>query len=334
MKRYFAAILVLAVTIMVPTYASAALSCAVVTTPASGSVTVFRIYKTSNSHAELPSQSNYTNLVSCSGVTNLSNSCSGNSKVVLKLAKQTNSHVEQADRLLYANSVCLSAPSGATLSVGYQTDNCNGFDTTVASMGSTTNAHVGDANAYPIKICASGSDPAPTPTAATPVLVSNGGGGGSVVITPVLQTAVIKQVVLAIATTTEPTLTLPLAPVVVQSTALPLPNTFTPVSMVKRIAGVNTSSSLASKKSENSLAKKSTGVGTTASFTTPRFILETGQSASAINALNGSGISLSSEVVQSVSQRHITIIRQAVGRLTASVVTVFKSLLQWFTRLF
>ncbi|MBI3626506.1 hypothetical protein HY224_00480 [Candidatus Uhrbacteria bacterium] len=132
------------------------LSCTVATTCASGAV-VFRIAATSNSHAELPSQSLYSQLVCCTGVTGLSNSCSGTFATVLKLQATTNSHVEQNSLSNYTNSVCLSVPAGGSVSVGYQSTNCSGFDTTVGSMSATTNAHVGDSTAFTTKICATGA---------------------------------------------------------------------------------------------------------------------------------------------------------------------------------
>ena len=129
------------------------LSCSVATTCATGT-TVFKMFSTSNSHSELASQSNYTQLVCCTGVTGLSNACSGTFATVLKLSGVTNAHAEQNSQSNYANSVCLQAPSGGSVSIGYQSTNCTGFDTTLASMSATTNAHVGDGAAYTTKICA------------------------------------------------------------------------------------------------------------------------------------------------------------------------------------
>lgn len=132
------------------------LTCTVATTCASGAV-VFRLASTANSHSELPGQSLYTQLVCCSGVTGLTNACSGTFATVLKLQATTNSHVEQNSLSNYTNSVCLSVPSGGSVSVGYQASNCTGFDTTVASMSATTNAHSGNSSAFSTKICATAS---------------------------------------------------------------------------------------------------------------------------------------------------------------------------------
>jgi hypothetical protein len=111
-----------------------------------------------NAHAELPSQSNpayNNNVVCCTNVIGLSNSCAGNSSTTLKLSSTTNAHVEQNNQANYTNNACISVPTGGTVTVGYQASNCTGFDTTLGSMANATNSHVGNAAAYPTKICAS-----------------------------------------------------------------------------------------------------------------------------------------------------------------------------------
>lgn len=129
------------------------LSCSVATSCPSG-VVIWRMSGTSNAHAELPSQANYSQLVCCSGVTGLGNSCSGTFATALKLSGTTNAHSEQNSQANYANSACIQAPTGGSVSVGYQSTNCTGFDTTLGSMSGVTNAHVGDGTAYTTKICA------------------------------------------------------------------------------------------------------------------------------------------------------------------------------------
>lgn len=129
------------------------LSCSVTTSCSSG-VVIWRMSGTSNAHAELPSQSNYSHLVCCSGVTGLGNTCSGTYATALKLSGSTNAHSEQSSQNNYANSACISVPSGGSVTVAYQANNCTGYDTTLGSMSGITNAHVGDGTAYTIKICA------------------------------------------------------------------------------------------------------------------------------------------------------------------------------------
>jgi hypothetical protein len=171
----------------------AAFSCTVSTT-CSGGVVLFNMKDTVNSHAESSSQSNYPNLVCCSGVTGLTNSCSGTYATVLRLSGTTNAHVEeggQATSTYNGNDACISVPSGGSVSVGYQDNSCTGFDTTVVSMATpVTNSHVGDASAYTRKVCASatgsGSPPPPPPPPPTPV------SGGNGIITPELKAKILK----------------------------------------------------------------------------------------------------------------------------------------------
>lgn len=133
------------------------LTCSISSNCASGTV-ILRLSDTTNAHAELPSQSNYSQGVCCTGVIGLGTSCSGTYATVLKLSGTTNAHAEQNSETNYANSACLSVPTGGTVSVGYQSGNCSGYDTTIGSMTGTTNAHVGEAAAYSIQICATATE--------------------------------------------------------------------------------------------------------------------------------------------------------------------------------
>lgn len=147
--------------------AYAGLSCTVRTSSCSGGeVEIFEMQNTTNSHAGLPAAS-YNNLVCCSGVTDLGNSCSGTFATALKLSGTTNAHVQQTGS--YAQSACISVPSGGSVSVGYQATNCTGFDTTLGSMSAATNAHVGDGTAYTTKICGTAAGAAPTISCSTNV---------------------------------------------------------------------------------------------------------------------------------------------------------------------
>ncbi|MSU74355.1 hypothetical protein EXS57_01080 [Candidatus Kaiserbacteria bacterium] len=139
------------------------LSCSVTTAAActGGTNTVIlRMSGTSNAHAELPSQANVnyaSNVVCCSGVTGLGNACSGTFATALKLSGVTNAHVQQTGS--YASNACISVPSGGSVSIGYQATNCTGFDTTLASMKTADNSHVGDTTAYTeFKICGTATD--------------------------------------------------------------------------------------------------------------------------------------------------------------------------------
>lgn len=133
------------------------LSCSVTTAAACTGTVIYRMSGTSNAHAELPSQSTAayaSNVVCCSGVTGLGNACSGTFATALKLSGVTNAHSEQNSQANYANNACIQAPSGGTVSIGYQATNCTGFDTTLGSMSGVTNAHMGNSAAYSaIQIC-------------------------------------------------------------------------------------------------------------------------------------------------------------------------------------
>jgi len=153
----------------------AALSCSVAASCSSPDIVVLRMTGTTNSHAELPSQSNYSQLVCCGGVSGLANSCTNTFGVALRLSDTTNAHVEENTESTAAydgNNACLSVSSG-TITIGYQNTNCTGFDTTVASISQTpTNAHIGDGSAYIRKICATASSGATT----------SSGGSGQIII--------------------------------------------------------------------------------------------------------------------------------------------------------
>lgn len=141
--------------------AFAVLSCSVTTSSGCTDVKVLRMSSSTNAHAELPDQSNPNydnNVVCCSGI--VSTSCSGAYATVVKLYNVTNSQVETFDNNNFSYSACISNVAG-TVTIGYQDDNCTGYDTALFSMTASTSATVGDVNAYTKKVCGSASDPVP-----------------------------------------------------------------------------------------------------------------------------------------------------------------------------
>ena len=165
MKKYFIPFFFLIV-IILPVEASADFTCLVKSSCNSGEVNVLELSSTTNAHAGLPG-SGYPYSVCCSGVSGLGNSCSGNSQILAKLSGSGlgNSHVRINSLPDYSpgENACISLPTNGIISIGYQLNNCNGFDTIIASMSKTdTNAHIGDADAYSNKICASASMPVNT----------------------------------------------------------------------------------------------------------------------------------------------------------------------------
>jgi hypothetical protein len=121
---------------------------------------VFKMDALTNAHAGLAT-STYTQIVCCSGVTGLGTNCSGTYGVVGRLSADTNAHFEYGTSttpVYDANPICLSANS---VTIAYQSGNCTGYDTTIASVSNTsgTNAHVGDGSAYTTKVCGTASAP-------------------------------------------------------------------------------------------------------------------------------------------------------------------------------
>ena len=132
------------------------LSCSITTACPTGAI-IYRMSSTTNAHGELGTQANYTNMVCCTGITGLSNSCSGTFATALKFSSTTNAHAEKNTFSNFADNACISIPSGGNVTIGYQTSNCSGFDTTLGSIESDINSHIGDGSAYINKICGSGT---------------------------------------------------------------------------------------------------------------------------------------------------------------------------------
>jgi len=130
------------------------LTCSI-TSGSCANTTVFKMSASTNAHAELSDQVNYSYYACCSGVTGLGTSCSGNYDTVLKLYGTTNSHVEKSTQLNYGNSVCLSLPVGTNLVCDYSSDCANLAPdyTCVASISGDTNAHISNCTDYSTKAC-------------------------------------------------------------------------------------------------------------------------------------------------------------------------------------
>ncbi len=145
-------------------YIYASLSCSVTTSASCSGTVLLRMSGSSNAQAEIPSQTTPSydgNVICCTGVIGLGNSCSGNYEVIARLSglTGTNSHVEQNNQsnTNYNNTkACISSSfAGDVITVGYQPNDCTGYDTTLFSMGKTpTNSQVGNTLAYNNKVCA------------------------------------------------------------------------------------------------------------------------------------------------------------------------------------
>jgi len=138
-------------------------SCSVTTAGSCSGVVLLRMSNSSNAHAEIPSMSTdayNNNVVCCTGPAGLGNSCSGNYAVIARLSgtSGTNAHVEennQTTSTYNTEQACLSSSfAGDQITIGYQANNCTGFDTTLFSMDKfPTDAMVGNASAYNNKVC-------------------------------------------------------------------------------------------------------------------------------------------------------------------------------------
>jgi len=160
-KFFTVALFILMSMLIAPSVYAGTLSCSVTNAASCSGTVIYRMSGASNAHLQMPGQTNVNydnNVVCCSGVTGLGNSCSGTYAVALKLDKVTNAHAQINTQTGYVNDACISAPTGGTVSVGYVTDPTTcvgaGYDTTLGTIFSNTNSHVGNTSAYAIKICA------------------------------------------------------------------------------------------------------------------------------------------------------------------------------------
>ncbi|MDD5086167.1 MAG: hypothetical protein PHV16_00255 [Candidatus Nanoarchaeia archaeon] len=129
-----------------------ALLCEVVTN--CNNTDIFHISNQTNAHAELNNNSNYVYEVCCNDTTGLDvgTSCAGEYFTLLHLSNQTNAHVELNNESNYNDfSVCISSSDGL-FNCSYETS-CDNYDTCIASVSGSTNAHVGNCTDYATKIC-------------------------------------------------------------------------------------------------------------------------------------------------------------------------------------
>jgi len=118
-------------------------------------VSVFKIQNLDNSHAQLSGSYPYT--VCCKGVSGLGTENSGT--VTLGFARTDDSHVQKRGIGTYPLKAYLSAPNGITCDYiknsgdGYPLCKNAGYETCLASMQDDDNSHIGDCNAYSIKVC-------------------------------------------------------------------------------------------------------------------------------------------------------------------------------------
>lgn len=186
MSFNFSKTLIIAVAIVLgfPGFALAGLQCwtAVACDGTSSEVVTLEMSGNVNAHAGLPN-AGYPVKICCTGAQGLSNSCAGSPtgpshvEVVAKLSGAKNAHIRDNTQADYpsATNACLSVDKGF-VTVGYQDNNCDGYDTTIASMAKTlTNSHIGGPDAYIYKICGKYTGGSEGDNEDS----SGGGGGGS-----------------------------------------------------------------------------------------------------------------------------------------------------------
>lgn len=135
------------------TSASSSLACSVKPSCGTGEVAIFRTSSGGNAHAGTPGGSGYGNVVCCGGFAGLSASCSGVHDTVLTLSGTDNAHA--ATDGSYATPACLSVGAEGTADCQYGAT-CGAGYACLATISSSTNAHVADCNGvddYGTKIC-------------------------------------------------------------------------------------------------------------------------------------------------------------------------------------
>jgi len=101
-----------------------------------------------NAHGELATQSNYDSVLCCNIGTG-NTDCSGTNKII-GLFSETNSHAEVPSEENYNENVCYENL------VCTHRSSCNEGEAEVLSLSDVTNAHIGGAGDYNVKICCSG----------------------------------------------------------------------------------------------------------------------------------------------------------------------------------
>jgi len=141
---------------------NSSLSCNVVTT--CSYTDIFHMSNETNAHAELSNNSNYNYKICCNdtGGLDVGISCSGYYETLLHLSDQTNAHAELNNESNYNFNVCISS-TDSFFNCSYES-RCSGYDTCVASVSGSTNAHVGNCTDYSLKICCNITESNTAPT--------------------------------------------------------------------------------------------------------------------------------------------------------------------------
>ncbi len=124
-----------------------------------GETDVLHLSAQSNAHAELAGQSGFPSpyKICCSGPIAVGAACSGSYANFLDLYSPSNSHVEKpGGGGGYLNDACISSSAircEYTADCSTITPVSGGSAACLASISGDTNAHIGDCNTYPTKVC-------------------------------------------------------------------------------------------------------------------------------------------------------------------------------------
>lgn len=139
--------------------AAAELSCSVKASCTGSEVAVYSMYATGNSHACTGALCAYKVCCADTEVTLSTNCADPNAEVVLKLSGSTNAHAASPfSGTPYTVDVCLGSDLGKILC---SVQGSCSETTCLGSISSLDNAHVGDCNAFPNKVCCDVSNDPP-----------------------------------------------------------------------------------------------------------------------------------------------------------------------------
>ncbi len=170
----------------------AQLTCNVKTSCSEDETRILRLSNWTNAHAENYTFINYSYLLCCSeniGYVDIKRDCTGTRykdfDYIINLSAGTNAHAALPNQTInYPQPVCIGLVSNGWNASGssavhcFDNSTCNPPYTAMVSLSNFTNAHLGNATAYPLKICCK-LDPDVTGPVTTTAEIDNGSVVGS-----------------------------------------------------------------------------------------------------------------------------------------------------------
>ncbi len=120
-----------------------------------GNYTIMGLTSSTNAHGEVSITGTYPYVLCCGFGTGSRNCTSTNT--VIKLSSATNAHAESPSGMSYLYGICYEDLSCISSSSTCGTGDVINYPMGILSLSSATNAHIGQINDYPIKICCSSS---------------------------------------------------------------------------------------------------------------------------------------------------------------------------------